>query len=331
MRVKRGRLIIASVLVGSLLGVPWAVKAAPPIPDLPTKPEFDDSAPVTLNADGSFAFPLRVWQEDIIAGLGGTDADSRWCYWASSNCHHDYNAADILISTGTPIVAPAEGMVVKAGPNNGDRNLTVKLQVGTGMCYLFMHMLPDSLAVGVGDTVAQGQLIGRVGTADDAINKRTGRGTIPHLHLEYNNCSSGGKEDVQPVLKDAFERLPSREQPPPPPAPTSPPPPPVPESVSPLDIVGPEKPPMPAIPAPPTTTRPVVTPAPTSPPPPPMPESISPLYIVRRDQTPARTATTPVAPSPPPAPVVTTPTVATPPSPIPSPLSVIPGMTMESP
>ncbi len=202
--------LIVAFLVGAGIGWPLISLASPPIPDLAIKPEFDDAVPVTVGSNG-LVFPLQVSYEDIVAGLGGTDADSRWCYWSETNCHHDYNAADILIPTGTPVVAPLGGTVIKAGPNNGSHNLLVKLQVGPDRCFLFMHMLPDSLAVGVGEEVAQGQLIGRVGTADDAVNKASGRGTIPHLHIEDKSCSGGGRNDVQAWLYEVFEQLPTRD------------------------------------------------------------------------------------------------------------------------
>lgn len=201
---------LIALVAGLGIGLPMMVLAAPQIPDLPTKPEFDDSVPVTIGTNG-LAFPLRVSYEDIVAGLGGTDADNRWYYWCVTNCHHDYNAADILVPTGTPVVAPLGGTVIKAGPNYGDHNLMVKLQVGPDRCFLFMHMLPDSLAVGVGEDITQGQLIGRVGTADDAINKASGSGTIPHLHIEDKSCAGGGKDDVQVWLHEVFEQLPTRE------------------------------------------------------------------------------------------------------------------------
>lgn len=290
-RKVRFRTYALALACGIGIGLPLIAFAAPPIPDLATKPEFDDSVPVTISADGSFAFPLLVTYEDIVAGLGGTDADSRWCYWLTHNCHHDYNAADILVPTGTPVVAPENGMVVKAGPNNGWRNMTVKLQVAPGRCDLFMHMLPDSLAVGVGENVAQGQLIGRVGTADDAINRRTGSGTIPHLHIERNNCDGGDKEDIQPALHTVFELLPHREDfLPKPTAPTTtttaPPP------APPAPPVYPQLPPQPAPvatqPTPAsadmslasntvTATVPVVTKPPPVPPPPPIYPQLPPM------------------------------------------------------
>ncbi len=189
-----------------------------PLPEeemIAPKPEFDDSVPVTMTADGAFAFPLRVNAEDIINGIdGGIKRDRAWCKGSERACHHDYPAADITVPTGTMVVAPEAGTIIAAAALSGDRNEYVKIQHNGDACTLLLHMLPGSLMVGVGDTVTTGTPIGRVGTGEDAVAASSGSGTFPHLHFEATNCagSRAGRQrmDPQAQLKYMFESLPHR-------------------------------------------------------------------------------------------------------------------------
>jgi len=84
----------------------------------------------------------------------------------------DYGAA-----YGSPIHAIADGRVVYAGWHGGHGNF-VKLNHAYGMGSGYGHM--SRIAVSVGQYVAQGQIIGYVGS--------TGLSTGPHLHFEtYRN------------------------------------------------------------------------------------------------------------------------------------------------
>ena len=74
---------------------------------------------------------------------------------------------------GTPVTAPLDGDVLCAEDFYG-RGLTVILDHGYGVKSLYYHL--DRLAVTAGDEVAQGDILGDVGT--------TGFSTGPHLHWE---------------------------------------------------------------------------------------------------------------------------------------------------
>ncbi len=79
---------------------------------------------------------------------------------------------DIANATGTPIRAPAEGIVrLAGGPYLLEGNMIV-LDHGAGLVTLYVHL--DRLAVKSGDKVKQGEQLGTIGT--------TGRSTGPHLH-----------------------------------------------------------------------------------------------------------------------------------------------------
>jgi murein DD-endopeptidase MepM/ murein hydrolase activator NlpD len=76
-------------------------------------------------------------------------------------------------SSGTPFVAPADGVVMLAAqsPFSLEGRLLM-IDHGMGLNSAFLHC--SALAVGLGDAVRQGQVIGRIGA--------TGRVTGPHLH-----------------------------------------------------------------------------------------------------------------------------------------------------
>jgi murein DD-endopeptidase MepM/ murein hydrolase activator NlpD len=84
-----------------------------------------------------------------------------------------HEGIDIAVPVGTPVVAAAAGTVIAAGWLGGYGNLVV-IDHGNGLATAYGHN--SSLAVGVGQTVAQGQVISYSGN--------TGHSTGPHVHFE---------------------------------------------------------------------------------------------------------------------------------------------------
>ena len=82
---------------------------------------------------------------------------------------------DMAAPTGTPIHAPAAGMVSVSGDYYLDGGFTL-IDHGQGVSTSYLHQ--SKRLVKVGDAVARGQLIGQVG--------QTGRATGPHLHWAMN-------------------------------------------------------------------------------------------------------------------------------------------------
>jgi murein DD-endopeptidase MepM/ murein hydrolase activator NlpD len=80
---------------------------------------------------------------------------------------------DIAAPNGTPIRAPAQGVVVFAG-YQGSYGKLVILDHGQGYTTRYGHL--SKIQVSRGDRVARGAVIGRVGSS--------GRATGPHLHYE---------------------------------------------------------------------------------------------------------------------------------------------------
>ncbi len=85
--------------------------------------------------------------------------------------HH--SGLDISNRPGTPIRAPANGIVSRAWYNAGYGNM-IEMDHGFGITTVFAHL--RAYKVREGDSVEGGQVIGLMGT--------TGRSTGPHLHYE---------------------------------------------------------------------------------------------------------------------------------------------------
>lgn len=83
---------------------------------------------------------------------------------------------DIAAPRGTPVVAPAPGVVRLAHPDMYFTGRTVIIDHGHGLSSALLHL--EDLTVEAGDRVEQGQAVGHVGS--------TGRSTGPHLDWRIN-------------------------------------------------------------------------------------------------------------------------------------------------
>ncbi|HZH43579.1 MAG TPA: M23 family metallopeptidase [Lysobacter sp.] len=113
-----------------------------------------------------FAWPV----EGRISGRFGNQR----VYNGSAGAPH--SGMDIAAPEGTPVRAPAPGMVTFADPALYLTGGTVLLDHGFGISSNFLHL--SRIDVQVGERVEQGQVIGAVGA--------TGRATGPHLHWGMN-------------------------------------------------------------------------------------------------------------------------------------------------
>ena len=87
-----------------------------------------------------------------------------------------HQGQDITVKTGTPIYAPADGIVKRAYYAGGFGN-HIKLDHGNGYTTLFAHL--SKIKVKHGQEVIRGEIIGLTGN--------TGRSTAPHLHYEIHH------------------------------------------------------------------------------------------------------------------------------------------------
>lgn len=161
-----------------------------------------------------FTFPLQTTKAVILAGSSLGGANLKWCHTAQTNCHHDYKAADIMVPTGTTVVAAKAGTVQKSSRSGSPGNVTINSSDGKGINF-YQHLDAGSVTVSAGQKVSAGQVLGKVGDATDAF------GTAPHLHFDMlppqykyrvscsgAACSSYPFIEVQPALTETFKLLP---------------------------------------------------------------------------------------------------------------------------
>ncbi|MEA2426148.1 MAG: hypothetical protein QOH13_2558 [Thermoleophilaceae bacterium] len=106
----------------------------------------------------SFAVPIRAARGDGFGPRGD----------------HFHPGLDFPASTGTAVFAARSGTVTWAGWRSGGYGNLVSVAHGSGVRTMYAHL--SSIAVRRGARVAQGTLLGRVGS--------TGLSTGPHLHFE---------------------------------------------------------------------------------------------------------------------------------------------------
>lgn len=94
--------------------------------------------------------------------------------WISQYYHASHPALDIAAPMGTRVLAAAAGTVIYAGWGNNGGGYQVWISHGHDLYTTYNHM--ELVSVHVGQTVAAGQQVGRVGM--------TGWATGPHCHFE---------------------------------------------------------------------------------------------------------------------------------------------------
>ena len=87
-----------------------------------------------------------------------------------------HSGMDIAVPEGTPVEAPAGGIVTFADMDLYLTGGTLLIDHGHGVSSNFLHL--SRIDVKPGDRVEQGQVVGAVG--------KTGRATGPHLHWGLN-------------------------------------------------------------------------------------------------------------------------------------------------
>lgn len=184
-----------ALIIGSLLTIAQAATGAPanvpvvePTPAAPREPSTispahivpDTTSPPVPDQSALFTLPVSAPK---VTGQFGDEGRVR---------ERAHRGVDFGASPGTPVLAPAAGLVVAAtrqyqgGPNYGT---VVVLDHGDGWQTLFAHL--DSYDVHVGQRVESGDQIARVG--------RTGKVTGPHLHFEV--LLNGQRVDPEPLLR----------------------------------------------------------------------------------------------------------------------------------
>jgi len=140
-------------------------------PELPPLGAVDTYLP----KNGSDSFKGFIWPAKgaLTSGYG----------WRWGRMH---KGIDIAAPIGTPIVASAPGVVIKAGWNSGGYGNLVDIQHADGTLTRYAHN--KRIMVQAGQQVQQGQQISEMGS--------TGFSTGPHLHFEVHPL---GKKAVNPI------------------------------------------------------------------------------------------------------------------------------------
>jgi murein DD-endopeptidase MepM/ murein hydrolase activator NlpD len=103
--------------------------------------------------------------------FGGDDAR----FGAARN-GHTHEGQDVIAAEGTPVVAPLAGVIVARDYQAGSAGFYLTEDAADGRSFFFAHCQKDTFAVEVGQAVAAGQQLCRVGHTGDASG--------PHLHFE---------------------------------------------------------------------------------------------------------------------------------------------------
>jgi murein DD-endopeptidase MepM/ murein hydrolase activator NlpD len=155
----------------NVTGIP--PKTVDPDPAEVARTEADSKA---TQAARDKALEGAKWRSSYMAGFalpttGPTSGvyGSRRTYNGQERSWH--KGHDLAAKTGTPVYAPADGVVRLARDTFMSGNL-IMLDHGGGITTVYAHL--SAMDVKVGDTVKAGELIGKVGT--------TGRSSGPHLH-----------------------------------------------------------------------------------------------------------------------------------------------------
>ena len=125
-----------------------------------------------------------IWP--VVGPISGVFGSQRGYNGVPKRPHY---GVDIARETGTPVIAPAAGVVTMA-EDLYYSGLTIILDHGHGLSSSFLHL--SSMAVEVGDVVEKGETLGEVGA--------TGRVTGPHLDWRMNWTGGSGNVRIDPAL-----------------------------------------------------------------------------------------------------------------------------------
>lgn len=175
----RGRSGAPTTLDLTVISGSWRVERIAGVPRFPVpSADFARRRPLEfaqMNAARRLPVDSDGWRQALvwpvtgrISGLFGATRS-----YANGEAGAPHSGVDVARPTGTPIVAPADGVVTlaAAAPFTLEGNLLL-IGHGMGVESSFLHL--SRIDVRVGDRVRQGQTVGAIGA--------TGRASGPHLH-----------------------------------------------------------------------------------------------------------------------------------------------------
>ncbi|HEY4227306.1 MAG TPA: M23 family metallopeptidase [Candidatus Limnocylindrales bacterium] len=149
-----------NLIVGQVLVLPGA-KGDPIATPTPTK-RASSASSSSSGGGGSFVYVSGPWAWPVPGG------------YISQYFHYGHLGVDIAAPYGSAIISPRAGTVVFAGWKDNGGGYQVWIYHGNGIFTGHHHM--SKVLVSIGQTVAKGQVIGRIG--------QSGWATGPHDHFE---------------------------------------------------------------------------------------------------------------------------------------------------
>ncbi|MCC5614472.1 peptidoglycan DD-metalloendopeptidase family protein [Nostoc sp. CHAB 5836] len=167
-----GRRVNASDSLGKMRGTTVSPQILPPLAavDQYLPRPIDELIPPPSTSTLAYTWPAKG---TLTSGYG----------WRWGRMH---KGIDVANSTGTPVVASAEGTIEKAGWNNGGYGNLVEIRHPDGSTTRYAHN--SKILVQPGQQVNQGETIALMGS--------TGHSTGPHTHFEIH---PSGKGAVNPI------------------------------------------------------------------------------------------------------------------------------------
>lgn len=158
---------------------------APSTPDAPT--QGDTPTPPqngATQAPAGFRLQHPLKGAHVSSGFGSVSAIRN---------NRPHGGTDLAKPQGSQIQAAAPGKVVQVAMDADGYGNYVTIDHGNGWFTRYAHMVKQS-PLEVGDTVAAGQAVGKVGS--------TGNSTGPHLHFEVlkGGTDAGNRVDAAPYL-----------------------------------------------------------------------------------------------------------------------------------
>jgi murein DD-endopeptidase MepM/ murein hydrolase activator NlpD len=186
---------------------------SPTPPPVPTPgpsgtPPFDDAPSIPSSGASSTARMMALLSEisfdgtpelsDILSVVGPFPvAGLAWWTddWHAYRCcpyPHLHQGLDMFASTGTPVVAAADGYVSQKVLDPLVSGLAVEITDAGGTQYFYAHLSAYAVGLAVGQRIHVGQVLGYVGNTGNASE------TSPHLHFEIQ--PGGVPEPPKPIV-----------------------------------------------------------------------------------------------------------------------------------
>jgi murein DD-endopeptidase MepM/ murein hydrolase activator NlpD len=196
-----GGLRTSSVIAGSKLSPPLAVPPAAPLPvPVPPVTAPPDNTPPAVTTRPAVEENPPLWLH-LAMPIAGIDPEALEDTFNEVHDGHKHEALDIPAPRGTPVMAVAEGNVVKLFTSKPGGLTVYQFDNTQTYCYYYAHL--DGYATGLKENtlLRKGDVLGYVGSTGNASP------TAPHLHFAVTKLGpdkkwwEGTAIDPLPLLK----------------------------------------------------------------------------------------------------------------------------------